>query len=347
MRHWVEQRWYQANPGALAALTPLEQLFRRQVQRRGRPLRGREFGVPVMVVGNLTVGGSGKSPVVATLARWLQKHGVSVGIVSRGYGGKAPSYPWPVTAQSDPAEAGDEPVMLAQQTGCPVFVAPKRAEAVKALVYAHPVQLILSDDGLQHQALAREIEWVIVDGQRGLGNGHCLPVGPLREPAARLSTVDAVLLNGGRSAACDHPELASALPFSLAISQWRRGDGVVQKSCPFLPGQSVHALAGIGHPQRFFDQLTQLGLAVTPHPKADHAVLTQADLQAEPELPWIMTAKDAVKLRHQLNAQHWVMDIEAVLPETLMTALSQQLQQLGVSLHWGRSDEHTGPHPAE
>lgn len=332
MRHWVEQRWYQAHPGALTALAPLECLFKYQVKRRGRPPKGRESGVPVMVVGNLTVGGSGKSPVVATLARWLQQRGVAVGIVSRGYGGQAPAYPWPVTADSDPVEAGDEPVMLAQQTGCPVFVAPQRAEAVKALMAAHPVQLVLSDDGLQHQALAREIEWVIVDGQRGLGNGHCLPVGPLREPAARLHTVDAVLLNGGRSSACHSPELAFAQPFSLAISQWRRGDGRVQKQCPFTTGQAVHALAGIGHPQRFFDQLTQLGLVVTPHPKADHAVLTAADLNAEPELPWVMTAKDAVKLRHQLNAQHWVMDIEAVLPEPLMMALTQQLQQLGIEL---------------
>lgn len=333
LQQWVEQHWYARSPGILRLLAPLEALYRYKMQQRQQAYqqgqkKSSHPGVPVIIVGNLTVGGSGKSPVVAALAAYFYQQGYKPGMISRGYGGKANHYPLLVTTGSDPAEVGDEPLMLAQQTGLPVAVDPNRPEAARLLV-EQGCNLLLADDGLQHLALQRDIELVVLDGARGLGNGHCLPVGPLRETSDRLSSVDFILCQGELTV-----PLPTACPvvdqrwinYSLQQTGWRCGNGQTQTQMPFQFGQQVHALAGIGHPQRFFNQLRQLGLDVIEHPLQDHARMDASLLNLPGEQPILMTAKDAVKLKPWLNTRHWVVEVQALLPETLLDALHQQLK---------------------
>lgn len=324
---WVERRWYAANPGALRLLAPFERLYRYQMAKREQDYasgrrQAQHPGVPVIIVGNITVGGSGKSPVVAALAAYFVQRGWQPGIVSRGYGGQAKHRPHQVQLTDDPAAVGDEPLMLARQTGVPVVVDPKRARGARLLVKLG-CNLILSDDGLQHLALARDVELAVVDGTRGLGNGHCLPVGPLREPAERLQQVDWVLCQN--SPVQPLPVQQPPVVYCLQQTGWRRGDGHWQAACPFQPGQAVHALAGIGHPQRFFDQLSGLGLKVAGQPLPDHARLSATDLQRPGDDPIIMTAKDAVKLQPWLNQRHWICEVQACLPPEFLKALEQKL----------------------
>ena len=327
LQNWIETHWYAPDPGPLKRLQTLENIFRKQVERRRNAYaQGQKPGwrapVPVIVVGNITVGGSGKSPVVASLARYLQRQGYQPGIISRGYGSKARRYPLRVEPDSNPREAGDEPLMLAQQTKLPVAIDPKRPRAAQLLI-EEGCDLLIADDGLQHLALERDIELVILDGARGLGNGHCLPVGPLREPPERLHSVDWVLCQGELQQALD----LQPIHYHLEQIGWRRGDGLWQSACPFKPGQPVHALAGIGNPQRFFDQLTAQGLAVTPHPLPDHARMNAQTLDLPGQDPILMTAKDAVKLKPWMNQRHWVVEVEARLPADFLLALSQKLKQ--------------------
>lgn len=251
--------------------------------------------VPVIVVGNLNVGGSGKTPLTITLVHWLRHAGYSPGIVSRGYGGSAPSV-MPVLPESDPAVVGDEPVLLARRAGCPIWVGRKRVEAARQLLAFHPeVDVLIADDGLQHLALARDVELVVVDAERGFGNGRLLPAGPLREPLARLSTVDAMVINGA-------PALAAALPcpgFAMQISGTRfinLAEPERRVTATHFAGaartNTLHAIAGIGHPERFFSQLAGMGLDAIPHAFADHHHFVESDLPAGTVL---MTEKDAVK----------------------------------------------------
>lgn len=206
--------------------------------------------VPVVVVGNLTAGGNGKTPVVIWLVEQLQKRGIRPGVVSRGYGGKAAHYPLLLTAEATTAEAGDEPVLIFQRTGAPVAVSPVRSDAVRALLAEHAVQIIITDDGLQHYALARDKEIVVIDGVRRFGNGWWLPAGPMRERASRLTSVDAVIVNGGEAKTGEIPmRLQPGLAINLVTGE--------RRSVSELP--SLVAMAGIGHPPRFFATLEQCG----------------------------------------------------------------------------------------
>lgn len=340
LQQWVEKRWYANQPGLLIGLAPLERLYLWLVKQRQQAyLKGKKTAyhpkVPVIIVGNIHVGGSGKSPLVAALAKHFASLGYKPGIVSRGYGGKTSHYPQQVTSQSDPAQVGDEPLMLAQQTGLPLAIDPKRPNAVKLLVEEEGCDLIIADDGLQHFQLARDIEIVVMDAQRGLGNGHCLPVGPLREPASRLSSVDWVIFQHTSQAI--NPDLAVELKtklknplqsYWLEFSGWRRGDGHWQKNCPFTAGQTLHALAGIGNPARFFKQLTDLGLVVIEHPLEDHAKLCPQHLVFNDPYPLVMTAKDAVKLQPWLNENHWVAEVTARLPEEFLYKLQNRVADI-------------------
>lgn len=199
--------------------------------------------VPVVVVGNLTAGGNGKTPVVIWLVEHLQQRGIRVGVVSRGYGGKAQEYPLLLAVDTTTAEAGDEPVLIFQRTGVPVAVSPVRADAVKAILAHHDVQIIVTDDGLQHYALARDVEIVVIDGERRFGNGWWLPAGPMRERADRLKSVDAAIVNGGIPQA---GEIPMRLEPGLAVNL-RTGE---RCNVALLP--NIVAMAGIGHPPRFF-----------------------------------------------------------------------------------------------
>jgi len=325
----LEQRWLKAAYGTspwLVPLYPFGDLYRYLMRRReARYRRGKKIiwhaPVPVIVVGNITLGGTGKSPLVAWLARWLVNQGWSPGIVTRGYGGKADHYPLLVTPETAPSQSGDEPLMLAQQTGLPVVADPQRARGGQALVEMG-CNILLSDDGLQHLALGRDIELVVVDGARGLGNGRCLPAGPLREAPSRLDRVDAVVVNG---------ELSKPLPVAYTAMQlmpqrWRcLRDGQHRELTPLPFRLPVHAVAGIGHPERFFNTLHSLGVEGEMHPLEDHQQFHPAALAFGDQCPVVMTAKDAVKCKNIAPPDSWVLEVEAVLPPSFEHWLAAKL----------------------
>lgn len=278
--------------------------------------------VPVVVVGNLTAGGNGKTPVVIWLVEQLQQRGIRVGVVSRGYGGKAETYPLLLDPETTTAQAGDEPVLIFQRTGAPVAVSPVRSDAVKALLAAHPVQLIITDDGLQHYRLARDKEIVVVDGVRRFGNGWWLPAGPMRERASRLKSVDAIVTNGGTAQTGEIPmRLQPGLAVNLLTGE--------RLALPEL--HNVVAMAGIGHPPRFFATLESSGLQpVKTVALADHQALTLADVEAltAPGQTLIMTEKDAVKCRAFAKSNWWYLPVDAELSGERAQRLLQELVAL-------------------
>lgn len=275
--------------------------------------------VPVVVVGNLTAGGNGKTPVVIWLVEQLRQRGVRVGVVSRGYGGKAERYPLVLDQQTTTEQAGDEPVLIYQRTGAPVAVSPVRSDAVKALLAAHDLQLIVTDDGLQHYRLARDKEIVVIDGMRRFGNGWWLPAGPMRERASRLRSVDAVITNGGEARAGEIPmRLQPGLAVNLKSGERR----------PVSELPAVVAMAGIGHPPRFFQTLADCGVAIEKRVAlADHQALSYPQVSGfiQPGQTLVMTEKDAVKCRAFADDSWWYLPVDAHLegdkPERLLQDL--------------------------
>ncbi|GLK89475.1 tetraacyldisaccharide 4'-kinase [Pseudomonas turukhanskensis] len=319
--------WYQGHP-ALRLLWPLECLYRAVVQRkRRRFLAGQgdiyRAPVPVVVVGNITVGGTGKTPMILSLIAHCQARGLKVGVVSRGYGATPPQLPWRVRAEQSASEAGDEPLLIVQRTGVPLMIDPDRSRAVRALLAAEPLDLILCDDGMQHYRLARDIELVLIDAARGLGNRRCLPAGPLREPVERLHSVDAVLLNG---AASDSPDGFGFTLQPAALVNLRSGEHVGLDHFP--AGQTLHAVAGIGNPQRFFNTLEALHWRPIPHAFADHAQFDAAQLTFSPALPLVMTEKDAVKCRAFAAENWWYLAVDAAPSPAFFTWFDARLAAL-------------------
>ncbi len=278
--------------------------------------------VPVAVVGNLTAGGNGKTPVVIWLVEQLQQRGIRVGVVSRGYGGKAASYPLLLSNDTSTAEAGDEPVLIFQRTGAPVAVSPERREAVQALLHAHDLQLIITDDGLQHYKLARDKEIVVIDGERRFGNGWWLPAGPMRERASRLRSVDAIIVNGDVAQAGEIPmQLRPGLAVNLRSGERR----------DVASFENVVAMAGIGHPPRFFATLESCGvLPVKTVALADHQALTQASVSAlvNPQQTLLMTEKDAVKCRGFAESNWWYLPVDAIMTDERAQQLLTELVTL-------------------
>lgn len=316
--------WYRGHP-ALLLLAPLSLVYAliiglRSLCYRLGLLRTQRFAVPVIVIGNITAGGTGKTPLALALVQHLQAAGYRPGIVSRGYGGQAATYPLLLEPDTSPAEGGDEPVMMARRCGVPVVVDPRRSRAVRHLLQHTACDLVLCDDGLQHLALGRDIEIAVIDGARGLGNGWLLPAGPLREPAARLRRVDHVVVNGE----------ASAWPGSVAMrlvpGVWQRageGDAPVP-----TPGSRIHAVAGIGNPDRFFSQLRAAGFDVLPHAFPDHHDYAATDFAFDDALPVVMTEKDWVKCRDLSLRDAWYVPVSATLPEMFYSALLSRLAAL-------------------
>jgi len=265
-----------------------------------------DIAVPVIVVGNVSVGGTGKTPFVIWLAAQLKQRGRRVGIVTRGYRGKGKEWPRAVTADSDPDEVGDEPVLLARRTGCPVVAGPDRVACVEALLKDARVDVVLSDDGLQHYRLGRRIEIAVVDGVRGMGNGLCLPAGPLREPPARLAEVDAIVVNGGT---WGHAGVFRAQ--AVVTKVYNLNDGA-ERTLDSFRSEQVHAVAGIGNPQRFFDLLEAADLDVVAHPLEDHADIGPGELTFDEPGAVLITEKDAVKCERLKLAGVWcvVVDLE-------------------------------------
>ncbi len=322
---WLESYWYRLSPLHLV-LWPLSVLFgalaalRRGLYRAGLLKRTR-MRVPVIIVGNINAGGTGKTPSVIWLVRWLLDHGYSPGVISRGYGGTAHAAR-SVAADSDPADVGDEAVLLARRCACPVWVGASRVAAAQALLAAHPqCTVLISDDGLQHYALERAVELVVLDGERGCGNGMLLPAGPLREPLDRLAEVDALIINGG--AAFPLEVLPSKVPaFDMRL------DGATFYALR-TPGQdvgpahfersSVRAIAAIGNPQRFFNRLHELGISFTARAFPDHHAYTAADCAFGTKTAVIMTEKDAVKCE-RLAGEHdnwWALRVDATIDDRL------------------------------
>ena len=333
---WIEKTW------KTQLLRPLSKLVCWEAARRLARFKNspppRQSSATVIVVGNVVVGGSGKTPFIIWLTQQLQAKGLKVGIISRGYGGQSKQWPQRVTAESDPKQVGDEPVLLAKQLGCPIAVSPKRPEAIALLDELASLDIIISDDGLQHYAMARDIEVVLIDAQRQFGNGLCLPAGPLRESLSRLKTVDCCVWNG--------LEPTKDFPYTLRerVAQYRmqllpvrlrqvinpeqviefRIDEIGQVA-DFV-GESVNAIAGIGNPSRFFNSLKTLGFQVSEYAFADHHAFQWSDFKPfESQKRLLMTEKDAVKclaLAKQHQQTHWwYLEVSPQCDDALLTQI--------------------------
>jgi tetraacyldisaccharide 4'-kinase len=325
---WLEREWYQPSPWQFL-LFPLSILFgllagvRRLAYRLGW-LSSVRLPVPVVVIGNISVGGTGKTPLVLWLVKRLAEQGFRPGIVSRGYGGKGDQVV-AVHPDSDPALMGDEPVLLARKSGCPVWVGRDRPAAAEALLRAHPqCDVLVSDDGLQHYRLARDVEIVVVDGERGFGNGRLLPAGPLREGIGRLATADAVVVNGG----------AGAVPIGTRFGMRLRGDLFYNLPEPQrlaaaadFRGKRLHAVAGIGNPRRFFDSLRSEGLAFEEHAFPDHHDFRPEDLAFDGADAVLMTEKDAVKCAGFATEHHWALAVEAEVDPGLDEKILEKIRK--------------------
>ena len=304
-------------------LIPLTWPVRWTIHRRRQqaaPKGSTPVGVTVVVVGGLTAGGTGKTPVLIGLGKWLAERGYRVGVVSRGYGGTHGPEPHSITEVDTAAVVGDEPLLIQRELGVPVVVCADRKRGLEALVGEHAVDVVLSDDGLQHYPMPRDIELLVLDAERGLGNGRLLPAGPLREPASRLASVDAVLERN-----CSDPDrgfsyqplsathLASGrqLAWSECLAEWR--------------SESIVAMTGLGQPAQFFEMLRGQGLAIEADALGDHEAIAQSHLDRRSEQVVLITAKDAVKLPECADPRVWVVAIEVALPSSLLTRLTALL----------------------
>lgn len=285
----IDKLWYQSHP-LRWLLYPLSLVFS-VISRFRRYIFinffQQSYDVPIIVVGNLTVGGVGKTPLVITLANAMTQKGIRVGIVSRGYGSSAPYYPYLIDSNDTASVVGDEPLLIAEKTNCPVVISANRNQSVKRLIAEKRCQVIISDDGLQHYKMGRQIEMVVIDGFRGLGNGLQLPAGPLREPASRLEQVDFILVNSGEWPGAYSMQLLTG---ALTTIKTSKKVAIEDLSLP------VAAVAGIGNPARFFDTLNQLGLSYNPYPFPDHYEYKKEDFRFSESFV-LMTEKDAVKCR--------------------------------------------------
>lgn len=324
---WPERQWYRLTPLHLA-LIPLSLLFllassaRRLLYRRGL-LRSSRLPVPVIIVGNITVGGSGKTPLTLWLAEQLIERGWHPGIVSRGYGGSN-KVPCEVHREGSASEVGDEPLLMARRNLCPVWIGRHRPAAAQALLQAHPeCNVIICDDGLQHYRLQRDVEIAVVDGTRRFGNGFPLPAGPLRELPSRLDEVDAVVVNGGEAHGQGFRMQLTGTVFHNLLDP-----GDTRRATAFQ-GQKLHAIAGIGHPQRFFEHLNQLGLQVQPHPFPDHHRYNACDIAFDGADAILMTEKDAVKCAPFANEKCWVLRVDAQLDSALAQLILERITAHG------------------
>lgn len=326
-RTWVTALWYGDYP-VRYLLWPASVVF--QVLSRARRAwlewRREPLSVPVIVVGNLTVGGVGKTPLVIALAQYLSAQGLRVGVVSRGYGAHIRQFPHCVRAEDEAWQVGDEPKLLAMRTACPVVIAPQRLQAVNYLLQHHRSQVIISDDGLQHYAMPRTVEIVVVDGMRGMGSGLCLPAGPLREPLQRLQQANFMVVNGEQSVhtlSLKH-EHAYQMMLQADLPRSLTGESVASWEAFPMP---CSAVAGIGHPERFFALLNQLGVVFQPHKFADHHEFSQYDL-AGLRKPVIMTEKDAVKCRAFATDAMYYLPVEAKLSDEFWTKIWGHIKDL-------------------
>jgi tetraacyldisaccharide 4'-kinase len=325
----LQRLWYERSTPSLPLL-PLTWIFsgivalRRWAFRAGL-LGSTKLSKPVIVVGNLTVGGTGKTPMVIWLVNTLATQGRKVAVVTRGYGGQAKTWPQQVMPDSDPKLVGDEAVLIARETHCLVFAGPNRVVAGRQAIAAG-AEVIICDDGLQHYRLQRDLELVVVDASRLFGNGHLLPAGPLREPLSRLATANMVLLN--QRVARPVPELP--IPhagFRVGLTKLRSVRSDEPRTLESLRGQQVHVVTGIGNPLSFLHSLRALQIRMDARILRDHAEFTVDDIEFGDSLPVLMTEKDAVKCRKFAGARHWAVGAEVVLDDPDRERLLQCVQQ--------------------
>lgn len=276
-----------------------------------------QFKVPVVVVGNITVGGSGKTPIVIKLVKHFQQQDKKVGVVSRGYGGSHASGSLLVDVGTSAGLSGDEPLLIAMQTDAPVMINKDRSKAVYDLIEQCQPDVVISDDGLQHYAMGRDIEIAVVDGRRRFGNGFYLPAGPLRESQSRLNEVDFVINNGAIQAGEITARLEPKFFVNVLTGEQQPLDFFIKKVC--------HGVAGIGHPQRFFDVIKHLCAILYRHKFKDHHPYVDKDLAFDDEHPIIMTAKDCVKCSEFANDRMWYLHVEVNLSEDFLTKLDAKL----------------------
>ena len=343
--HWLERHWYRITPLHILLL-PISFIFRllaamRRALYRSGMLPSEKLPVPVIVVGNITVGGSGKTPLTLWLAQQLLDEGWHPGIISRGFtkgtqstakqasrridsGGINTHAPQVVHSSSSPDEVGDEAVLMAQRELCPVWVGRDRSATGRALLRAHhECDILLSDDGLQHYRLQRDAEIIVIDGMRRFGNGFLLPAGPLREAPSRLKEVNAVVINGGMAVNDEYRMQLEGSVFHNLLNP-----ETIMRASEFH-GQHLHAIAGIGHPQRFFAHLKNLGLALQTHPFPDHHCYTPADLAYADADAILMTEKDAVKCTAFATEKCWVLRVEAQLDPALTHYILERIAPNG------------------
>lgn len=325
---------WQDNASWLTALRPLSKTYewvsdyqKSQYQHGKKPIY--HAPVPVLVIGNITVGGAGKTPLIIALVQYLQNKGIAVGVISRGYGGDESQMPALVLPTSTPAQVGDEPCLIVGQTSVPMAVCPNRKLAIERLLAAYPnLHLIISDDGLQHYKLHRDDEWIVVDAERGFGNGKLLPEGFLREPLSRLDTATVIYHYANADNANKSPH-ANTMYLQLGDLTQLTGDKPFDNTT-----KKVHALTGIGYPARFFNSLKSLGLEVIENPKPDHYVFELQDIIELQNLPIIITAKDAVKIKSLINADNaqyfqniWVLPVDCVVSTAVEKLMDEFLEK--------------------
>ena len=319
----LEKAWY-GKSVLTVLLIPLSWLFLgvitlRRILYRTRIFRSKKLSVPVIIVGNLTVGGTGKTPLVIWIVNFLKQHGYKPGIISRGYGGKATSWPQQVRPDADPAVVGDEALVISQQTSCPMAVGPVRIDAGEALLKHADIDVIVSDDGLQHYALQRDIEIAVIDGIRRYGNQRCLPAGPLREPISRLEQVDMQVTNGPAL----RDEFGMHYQADTAVNL-ASGESATLSS---FMDQDIVAIAGIGHPDKFFNFLRGHGLRLHTRAFPDHHAYQPGELVFDNQPVILMTEKDAVKCRRFANSNWWYVPVTVELPDAFGKQLLSQLEK--------------------
>ena len=324
VEQWLWQQWSRRGPFA-ATMFPLSLLYAgiAEWQRQRHEAARRHLILPlkaVIVVGNLTVGGSGKTPMTAWLALFLRSAGYHPGIISRGYGRRFAHGSLRVHSSADPATVGDEPLLLARRTGVPVWVDRDRVRAARALAELG-VDVVISDDGLQHHKLPRDLSILMIDGRRRFGNGLCLPAGPLREPRSAATRADFIVVTGGTAGP---GEYAMELVPGERVVQVGKHRG--QRSLSEWVSRPVHAVAGIADPERFFQALEAHGLEVIRHPYPDHYRYRAEDLQFNDPYPILMTEKDAVKCRVFATERHWFWPITARPEPAFAPALLDHLK---------------------
>jgi len=327
LRRNIEGRWYSDSPGWLALLAPLEFAYRAVAANRRKRLSAtqRAFGVPVVVVGNIQVGGGGKTPTLIALVDALRQRGMTPGVVSRGYGREQQSAHF-LSSESSIAESGDEARLIFDECGCPLVVASDREQAVTLLLERAEVDIVLSDDGLQHYSMWRDVEIAVFNRDAGFGNGHCLPVGPLREPTTRLREVDFVLEVVAATSAATIGD--NSYPVQQLEKAWKNVRSGRQCELSHFKNSTALALCGLARPQKFFDTLSALGVNFEARPFPDHYRYSAADFAGIGERLCLMTAKDAVKCRDIVGDNCWALEIEYQLPSEFIDALLNKLKDI-------------------